>query len=92
MPGGVKYAIGRGVSRDKVVWLPQGVDLERFDNPKPLKVDSDIAICFMSIRTNSKSSIQVPTALLTTSNRWLVALRCSAIVIQIFIFLNRRWT
>lgn len=46
MPGGVEYAIGRGISRDKVVWLPQGVDLERFDNPKPLDTDSDIAVCF----------------------------------------------
>jgi len=46
MRGGVEYAIGRGVNRDKVVWLPQGVDLERFDNPKPLEPDSDIAMCF----------------------------------------------
>jgi len=46
MPGGVEYAIGRGVSRDKIVWLPQGVNLERFNDPKPLEADSDIAICF----------------------------------------------
>jgi len=54
MLGGVEYAIGRGVSRDKVVWLPQGVDLERFNNPKPLRADSDIAICFHEYKDKFK--------------------------------------
>ncbi len=83
---GVEYAIGRGVSRDKVVWLPQGVDLERFGNPKPLEADSDIDVCFHKNKDKFKVIYTGAHALLTTSNRWLVALRCSAIVIQIFIF------
>lgn len=54
MSGGLEYAIGRGVSRDKVVWLPQGVDLERFDNAKPLEPDSDIAMCFYKNKNKFK--------------------------------------
>ncbi len=45
-PGDLDYVTKRGVSRDKVVWLPQGIDLERFDNPEPLEADSEIEECF----------------------------------------------
>jgi len=41
-PGDVDYVTKKGVSYDKVVLLPQGVDLEHFDNHEPLETYSEI--------------------------------------------------
>lgn len=46
MPYGADYAIGRGVDPNKVFWLPNGVDLERFDNPDPLPQDAPVSDMF----------------------------------------------
>jgi len=34
LPYGAEYMIRRGIEREKVFWLPNGVDLERFKNPR----------------------------------------------------------
>jgi len=34
LPYGVEYMTRRGIEREKVFWLPNGVDLERFKNPR----------------------------------------------------------
>jgi len=46
MPNGVQYVMMHGCSSDKVVWLPNGVYLDRFDNPEPIDANSEVAICF----------------------------------------------
>jgi len=46
MPYGEEYAVSRGADPSKIVWLPNGVDLARFDNPKPLPDDSPVGSAF----------------------------------------------
>ncbi|MGQ9498495.1 MAG: glycosyltransferase family 4 protein [Desulfotomaculales bacterium] len=43
LPNAAEYIKGRGVNPEKIVWIPNGVDLERFDNPEPLDPSSEAA-------------------------------------------------
>lgn len=54
MPYGKDYVIGKGVAPEKVFWLPNGVDLERFDNPAPIDTTSEISLCFERFRDKFK--------------------------------------
>jgi len=54
MPYGKDYVIGKGVAPEKVFWLPNGVDLERFDNPEPIDTTSEISLCFERFRDKFK--------------------------------------
>ena len=42
LPNAKKYIKSKGVSSEKIVWLPNGVNLEQFDNPKQLDPDSNL--------------------------------------------------
>ena len=46
LPYAEEYIKNKGINHKKVIWIPNGVDLERFDNPEPL--DSSLKI-FRSI-------------------------------------------
>ncbi|HHV42754.1 MAG TPA: glycosyltransferase family 4 protein [Clostridiaceae bacterium] len=36
-----EYIVKRGIDPRKIIWIPNGVDLERFDNPDPLEPSSE---------------------------------------------------
>lgn len=42
LPNAKKYIEGKGISTEKVVWIPNGVNLEQFNNPIQLDPDSDL--------------------------------------------------
>ena len=42
LPNAKKYIERKGISTEKIVWIPNGVNLEQFDNPKQLNPDSDL--------------------------------------------------
>ena len=42
LPNAKKYIGGKGISEEKVVWIPNGVNLEQFDKPKQLDRDSNL--------------------------------------------------
>ena len=42
LPNAKKYIEDKGISTEKVVWIPNGVNLERFDNPIPLNSNFEI--------------------------------------------------
>jgi len=42
LPNAKKYIEGKGIPAEKVVWIPNGVNLERFNNPIPLSNNSEI--------------------------------------------------
>lgn len=54
LPYAKDYVVGRGISPEKVVWLPNGVDLERFDHPEPLDPASEVAQVFEQYRDKFK--------------------------------------
>lgn len=54
LPYAKDYVVGRGISPEKVVWLPNGVDLERFDHPEPLDSASEVAQVFEQYRDKFK--------------------------------------
>lgn len=54
LPYAKDYIVGKGVDVNKVVWLPNGVDLERFDNPQPLDPDLEVARVFEQNRNKFK--------------------------------------
>ncbi|MDK2897342.1 MAG: hypothetical protein PWP04_1462 [Candidatus Atribacteria bacterium] len=46
LPYAKDYVASRGISSEKVFWLPNGVNLERFDHPVPLEPGSEVAEVF----------------------------------------------
>ena len=42
LPNAKKYIEGKGISEEKVIWIPNGVNLEQFDKPVQLDPDSDL--------------------------------------------------
>jgi len=46
MPNAKNYLKKLGIDSQKIVWIPNSVDLERFDNPGPLDPFSDVAKTF----------------------------------------------
>ena len=42
LPNAKKYIEGKGISEEKVIWIPNGVNLERFNNPKQLDSNSNL--------------------------------------------------
>jgi glycosyltransferase involved in cell wall biosynthesis len=52
LPNAKKYIEGKGISAEKVVWIPNGVNLERFDNPIPLSNNHKIKNIFK--KSNNK--------------------------------------
>ena len=43
LPDAKKYIESKGISAEKIVWIPNGVNLEQFNNPKQLGPDSNLA-------------------------------------------------
>ncbi len=54
LPYAKDYVASRGISPEKVFWLPNGVNLERFDHPVPLEPGSEIAKVFEQYRDKFK--------------------------------------
>jgi len=46
LPYAKDYIAGKGINPDKIFWLPNGVDLDRFDHPVPLDPESEVAKAF----------------------------------------------
>lgn len=46
LPHAREYITGRGIRPEKIVWIPNGVDLQRFDNFEPLDPSSAAARAF----------------------------------------------
>lgn len=42
LPNAKKYIESKGISSEKIVWIPNGVNLEQFNNPKQLDPDSNL--------------------------------------------------
>ena len=49
LPNAKEYIINKGIASEKIVWIPNGVNLEQFDNPKQLDSDSTL---FQLLRKN----------------------------------------
>ena len=54
LPYAKEYIKNRGINSEKVVWISNGVDLERFDNPESLKPNSEMAIAFKQYKGKFK--------------------------------------
>ena len=54
LPYAKDYMASRGISPEKVFWLPNGVNLERFDHPAPLEEGSEVAEVFEQYRDKFK--------------------------------------
>jgi len=54
LPYAKDYVASRGVDSAKVVWLPNGVNLERFDHSAPLEEGSEVAEVFEQYRDKFK--------------------------------------
>ena len=54
LPYAKDYVASRGISPEKVFWLPNGVNLERFDHPVPLEEGSEVAEVFEQYRDKFK--------------------------------------
>ena len=54
LPYAKDYVTSRGINAEKVFWLPNGVDLERFDRPAPLEEGSEVAEVFEQYRDKFK--------------------------------------
>jgi len=46
MPNAKEYIEKRGIDPKKIVWIPNGVDLERFNSPEPIEPSSEITKAF----------------------------------------------
>lgn len=46
LPNAKEYVEKRGIDPQKIVWIPNGVDLEKFNNPEPLDSSFDVAKVF----------------------------------------------
>jgi len=71
LPNAGEYITGRGIRPEKIVWIPNGVDLKRFDNVKPIDPSSPAAKAFAEQRICSKLFTPAPTALPMGSIPWL---------------------
>jgi len=54
LPYAKDYVASKGISPEKVFWLPNGVNLERFDHPAPLEEGSEVAEVFEQYRDKFK--------------------------------------
>lgn len=54
LPHAKDYVTSRGVDSAKVVWLPNGVNFERFDHPVPLEPRSEVSKVFEQYREKFK--------------------------------------
>jgi len=54
LPYAKDYVASRGISPEKVFWLPNGVNLERFDHPAQLEEGSEVAEVFEQYRDKFK--------------------------------------
>ena len=54
LPYAKEYIVSRGISPEKVFWLPNGVNLDRFDHPAPLEHTSEVAKAFENCLGNFK--------------------------------------
>ena len=54
LPYAKEYIVSRGISPEKVFWLPNGVNLDRFDHPSPLDPESEVAKAFERYRDSFK--------------------------------------
>jgi len=54
LPYAKEYIVSRGISPEKVFWLPNGVNLDRFDHPSPLDPGSEVAKAFERYRDSFK--------------------------------------
>ncbi|MDI6880396.1 MAG: glycosyltransferase family 4 protein, partial [Desulfitobacteriaceae bacterium] len=54
LPNAKDYVVRRGINQEKVVWLPNGVNLERFDHPEPLDPSSEVAQVFEKYKDKFK--------------------------------------
>ncbi len=46
LPNAKEYVEKRGIDPQKIVWIPNGVDLEKFNNPEPLDSSFEVAKVF----------------------------------------------
>jgi glycosyltransferase involved in cell wall biosynthesis len=53
-PNARNYIESKGISIEKVVWIPNGVNLERFENPKQLDPDSNLVQLLRENKNNFK--------------------------------------
>lgn len=54
LPKAKEYITSRGIDPNKIVWIPNGVDLERFDNPESLDPKSEAAKAFAQYKDKFK--------------------------------------
>jgi glycosyltransferase involved in cell wall biosynthesis len=54
LPNAKKYIESKGISSEKIVWIPNGVNLKRFDNPKQLDSDSNLVQLLRKNKDNFK--------------------------------------
>ncbi len=54
LPNAGEYIAGRGIKHEKIVWIPNGVDLQRFDNAEILEPSSAVARAFNEQRDKFK--------------------------------------
>ena len=52
LPYAEEYIVSRGINSEKVFWLPNGVNLDRFDHAVPLEEGSEVAKTFEHCRGN----------------------------------------
>ncbi len=53
-PNARNYIESKGISSEKIVWIPNGVNLERFENPKQLDPDSNLVQLLRENKNNFK--------------------------------------
>lgn len=54
MPNAKEYIEKRGIDPQKIVWIPNGVDLEQFDKPELINPSSEIAKAFRKYKDRFK--------------------------------------
>jgi glycosyltransferase involved in cell wall biosynthesis len=54
LPNAKNYIESKGISNEKIVWIPNGVNLEQFDNPKQLDPDSNLVQLLRKNKNNFK--------------------------------------
>lgn len=54
LPYAKEYIVRRGINPEKVFWLPNGVNLDRFDHPSLLDPESEVAKAFERYRDRFK--------------------------------------